>query len=331
MVPGEDMIVAISKGRAMGEQWLRGSEMLHKPRTLARSTGTSRGQVSQDVAGSSVEGNVSDKGARSTWEKMYSTTADGWLHRPATRPHASVNLFCFSHAGGTASTFRLWPAGLPAWLEVWAVQLPGRGSRWRERPIPTIPALVDAFIPVLLPHLRRPFAFFGHSMGAVLANEIARTLTEREAIVPRHLFVSSRRPPHMPASETNMHTLPDDELIKQINLRYGGVPRELLHSTDILALLIPALRADIAALETFQPSKGAALPFPISAFGGVRDPLVPRSHLEAWRSQTDGPFRVHMFPGGHFYMDSQRDALLAELSATLAPILHGPRQTAEIA
>jgi surfactin synthase thioesterase subunit len=168
-------------------------------------------------------------------------------------------------------------------------------------------------------------------MGAVLANEIARTLTEREAIVPRHLFVSSRRPPHMPASETNMHTLPDDELIKEIDLRYGGVPGELLHSTDMLALLIPALRADIAALETFQPKKGAALPCPISAFGGMRDPLVPRSHLEAWRSQTDGPFQVRVFPGGHFYMDSQRDALLAELSATLAPILHGPRQTAQIA
>jgi surfactin synthase thioesterase subunit len=168
-------------------------------------------------------------------------------------------------------------------------------------------------------------------MGAVLANEIARALTEREAILPRHLFVSSRRPPHTPASETNLHTLPDDELIKEIDLRYGGVPSQLLHSTDLLALLIPALRADFAALETFQLSKGAVLPCPISAFGGARDPLVPRNHLEAWRGQTDGTFRVRVFPGGHFYIDSQRDALLAELSATLAPILHGPRQTAEIA
>ena len=168
-------------------------------------------------------------------------------------------------------------------------------------------------------------------MGAVLANEIARALLEREAVVPRHLFVSSRRPPHMPASEPNLHTLPDDEFIKEIDLRYGGVPRELLHSTDLLALLIPVLRADIAALETFQPGKGAALPCPISAFGGARDPLVPRNHLEAWRGQTDGPFRVRVFPGGHFYMDSQREALLADLSATLAPIHHGPRPAPEIA
>lgn len=168
-------------------------------------------------------------------------------------------------------------------------------------------------------------------MGAVLASEIARALTEREAIVPSHLFVSSRRPPYMPASETNLHTLPDHELIKEIDLRYGGVPGELLHSTDLLELLIPVLRADIAALETFQPSKGAALPCPISAFGGGQDPLVPRKHLEAWRGQTDGPFRVRVFPGGHFYLQSQRDALLADLSATLAPTLRGTRQTTEIA
>jgi medium-chain acyl-[acyl-carrier-protein] hydrolase len=242
-----------------------------------------------------------------------------------------VNLFCFCHAGGAASIFRLWPAGLPAWLEVWAVQLPGHGGRWREPPIASIPALVDAFIPVLLPHLQRPFAFFGHSMGAVLAFEIANALLEREAVAPHHLFVSSRRPPHMPGSENNLHVLPDHEFIQEIDRRYGGVPGEVLESTELLALLIPALRADITALETFRPSKRAALPCPISVFGGAQDPLVPRHHLDAWRDQTDGPFRVRVFPGGHFYLDSQREALLADLSATLAPILHGSRQTTEIA
>jgi medium-chain acyl-[acyl-carrier-protein] hydrolase len=246
------------------------------------------------------------------------------------QPHATVNLFCFSHAGGAASNFRLWPAVLPSWLEVWAVQLPGHGSRWREPPICSIPALVDALVPVMLPFLRRPFAFFGHSMGAVLANEIARALTEREGLVPRHLFVSSRRPPHMPAFETSLHSLPDDELIREIDRRYGGVPSEVLHSTDLLALLMPALRADLAALETFQPSKRVALPCPISAFGGTQDPVVPRNHLEAWRDQTEGPFRVRVFPGGHFYVESQRDALLADLLATLTPIRQSPWQTAAI-
>jgi medium-chain acyl-[acyl-carrier-protein] hydrolase len=262
---------------------------------------------------------------------VYSTIEDGWLHRPATRPNAIVNLFCFSHAGGTASTFRLWPAALPSWLEVWAVQLPGRGSRWQEPPIDTIPALVDALIPVLLPHLRRPCAFFGHSMGAVLASEVTRTVVKRGFLAPRHLFVSSRRPPHIPGSETDLHTLPDSEFIDEIDRRYGGVPGELLGSPDMLALLIPALRAEMAALETFQPTKGAPLPCPISAFGGAQDTEVPRSHLEAWRDQTDGSFRVRVFPGGHFYLNSQPDALLGDIAETLTPVLHSHEQTAVIA
>ena len=258
---------------------------------------------------------------------MYSITNDGWLHRAAMRPHAIVSLFCFSHAGGAASTFRLWAGGLPSWVEVWALQLPGRGSRWREPPVRTIPSLVDAVVPALLPNLRRPFAFFGHSMGAVLANEVTRALIEREGITPRHLFVSSRRPPHMSGSETNLHTLPDDKFIAEIDQRYGGVPSELLQSPDLLTLLLPALRADIAALETFRPAKGTALACPISVFGGAQDPQVPRDHLEAWRDQTDGPFRVRMFPGGHFYMNSQRDALLADVSAALGPVLYSHGQT----
>ena len=278
-----------------------------------------------------MEHNFCDKMPGSAPHETYSTTGNGWLHRPATRPHAVLNLFCFSHAGGAASAFRLWPAGLPSWVDVWAVQLPGRGNRRREPLIRTIPALVEAFIPTLSPHLRRPFAFFGHSMGAVLASEIARALAEREAVAPCHLFVSSRRPPHMPASETSLHTLPDNELIREVDQRYGGVPSELMHSPDLLPLLVPVLRADIAALETFRARKFDALPCPISAFGGAQDPLVPRNHLEAWRDQTEGPFRVRMFTGGHFYINSQRDALLADITATLAPIFHGLRQTAVIA
>ena len=220
---------------------------------------------------------------------MYTTTVDGWLHRPGVRACATVNLFCFSHAGGTASTFRLWPSGLPSWLEVWAVQLPGRGSRWREAPICTIPALVDAVIPALLPHLRRPFAFFGHSMGAALASEVARSLVSRVSIAPCHLFVSSHRPPQMPSPETDLHTLPDGEFISEIDRRYGGVPGEVLDSTDLLSLLLPMLRADFAALETFRPPRTAALPCSISAFGGDKDRHAPRQPPRSL-ARSDGRF-----------------------------------------
>jgi medium-chain acyl-[acyl-carrier-protein] hydrolase len=188
--------------------------------------------------------------------------------------------------------------------------------------------MVDALIPILLPYLARPFAFFGHSMGALLASEVAHALLKRGFLTPQHLFVSGRRPPHMPGSETDLHLLPDSEFITEIDRRYGGIPAEMLNSPDMLALLIPALRAEFAALETFQPKKRAALPCPISAFGGAQDPLVPRSHLEGWRDQTDRLFRVRVFPGGHFYMNSQLDALLGDIKATLTLMLHSHEQPA---
>jgi medium-chain acyl-[acyl-carrier-protein] hydrolase len=323
LAPGEEPLLDCCEKAPDGVQH-GGSESSHELRAWTPTGIASLRERSGDATGSAADEDSCDNATRSAWQKKYSTTGDGWFYRPVTRPQAKVSLFCFSYAGGAASTFRLWPTGLPSWVEVWAVELPGHGRRWREPPIRTIPALVEAFIPALVPRLRRPFAFFGHSMGAVLANETARALTEREGITPCHLFVSSRRPPCMPGSETNLHTLPDNEFIQEIDQRYGGVPSELLHSPELLTLLLPVLRADIAALETFHTSKCAALPCPISAFGGAQDRRVPRNHLEAWRDHTDGPFRVRMFPGGHFYMSSQRDALLADISATLAPVLYCP-------
>ena len=128
------------------------------------------------------EENLGDQAAYSATRATYSATGNGWLHRPAIRTLAVMDLFCFSHAGGAAAIFRLWPAELPSWVDVWAVQLPVHGSRWREPPVRTIPALVETLIPAWLPHLRRPFAFFGQSMGAVLASEIARTLADRAPV-----------------------------------------------------------------------------------------------------------------------------------------------------
>lgn len=256
----------------------------------------------------------------------YSTAGAGWLYCPAVRPDASLRLFCFPHAGGTASAFRLWPKGLPRWLEVWAIQLPGRGSRWREPAIATMSALVDALVPLLASHLRQPFAFFGHSMGAALAFEVARRLATREGTEPSHVFVSSRRPAHIPSLETKLRDLPDEEFIREINGRYGGVPNELLESRDLLSLLLPALRADIVALETVRASRPEPAPFPISAYGGAHDHNVPKSHLEAWRDQTESLFRTRMFPGGHFYIEPQQDALLADIAATLTPIVRSFKQ-----
>jgi medium-chain acyl-[acyl-carrier-protein] hydrolase len=252
-----------------------------------------------------------------------------WLHRPAPCPQARARLFCFPYAGGSASVYRFWPQGLPKELEVCAIQLPGRANRLREPALTSIPALVEALVPALMPYLDRPFAFFGHSMGAVLAYEVTHELMKRAARIPVHLFVSGRRPPHMPDPDPPLHVLPDHEFVDEINRRYGAIPPEVLSESDLMELLLPSLRADIFALETHRPTLAQTLPCPISAFGGADDRHAPREHLEAWRTQSSVSFRVRTFPGDHFYIDLRRDEVLAEVTASLAPMLvHSPSKEA---
>ncbi len=244
-----------------------------------------------------------------------------WFQRLIARPQARARMFCFPYAGASAAAFRLWPAGVPAELEVVAVQLPGHGSRFSEPPLASIPALVDSLMPVLRSYMDLPFVFFGHSMGALLASEVARTLTICGDPTPGHLVVSGRRPPHINSPEPLLHHLPDAQFLTEINLRYGGIPPEILQHADVLELLLPSLRADMTAIETFLPSRSITLPCPIYALGGADDKLTPREHLEAWRGETSSTFRLRTFPGGHFYLDACREEVLADLSLTLAPLL----------
>lgn len=240
-----------------------------------------------------------------------------WLYRPAPRRFPSIRLFCFPYAGVGASVFRQWSAGLPSEFDVCAVQLPGRTARMAEPPIASIPVLVDGIVTAITSYLDIPFIFFGHSMGATLAAEVTRELARRGAPLPRYLIVSARRPPHMADPQSPLRNLSDTEFVEEVIRRYGGIPTEILHEKDILALLLPALRADIAALETHRPPRRAPLPCPIVAFGGSDDALTSRTHLEAWREETTSNFEICIFPGGHFYLDSGRTAVLAKVSEFL--------------
>jgi surfactin synthase thioesterase subunit len=245
----------------------------------------------------------------------------GWLRRLDCRSAPNAHLFCFPHAGGTAASFRLWPGGLPPTLAVWGIQLPGRPGRLQDAPIDSIPALVAALTDALLPHLGQPFAMFGHSMGAVLAFETAAALGRMGAPLPQHLILSSRRPPHRQGTEPDMHRLDDAAFVAEIDRRYGGIPAELLHDRDVMALLLPGLRADITALETHRPTHCAPLDVPITACGGTEDRRTTRADIAAWAELTTGPFRMRMFAGGHFYLEPQRAVVLDHLSAALAPML----------
>jgi surfactin synthase thioesterase subunit len=198
--------------------------------------------------------------------------------------------------------------------------LPGRAERLHEPAIASLSVLIAAIADAVSTHLDVPFAFFGHSMGAVLASGVAREMAARGLPQPRHLIVSGRRPPRVPDIASPLTGLPDAQFVAEINRRYGGIPREILQETEVLALLLPTLRADIAALETYQPAPGNPLRCAITALGGTEDALTPRSHLEAWRCETTGPFKLRLFPGGHFFIEPQRAAVLAEVSAAVDAI-----------
>lgn len=242
--------------------------------------------------------------------------ASPWVVVPAPNPAARLRLFCFPYAGGGAAAYFGWGEVLPRTVELCAVQPPGREGRIAERPFDRVPPLVDALARELAPWLDRPFAFFGHSLGAVVAFELARRLRRDGRHAPLHLFASGRPAPHLPDDEPPLHALPDDELLVELR-RLRGTPDEVLQNTELMELLLPLLRADFAASETYVCAPEPPLVVPISAYGGREDVDVPEERLAAWREQTTAAFRHVMFPGDHFFQVENRDLVLEELSREL--------------
>lgn len=244
-----------------------------------------------------------------------------WFFAPNSARPARLRLICFPPAGLSPVVFKSWANELPAGVGLYAVHLPGRTSRIREAARTSIPELVDAITDAIVRLPKLPLVFFGHSMGAVLASEVARRLIEHSLPAPRHLIVSGRRPPRIPDPNPPIGDLSDAAFVAEIGRRYGAIPAEILTEPDVIALLLPSLRADITALEKFQPRPRPPLPIPVSAFGGDADLLTPPSAIEAWENETQAAFEMRIFPGGHFYLDAQRNAVVSEVTRIIAPML----------
>ena len=250
---------------------------------------------------------------------------DAWVTCPKPNPQARLRLFCFPYAGGAASLFRTWSEELPAGVEVCPVQLPGRESRFREARYTRLMPLVHALGDVIQPYLTLPFAFFGHSMGALISFELARYLRRQNAPMPGRLFVSAHRAPHLPDPKAPIYNLPDSQFLEELRL-LNGMPREVLENAELMELMLPLLRADFAIAETYAYTEDAPLACPISAFGGLADSEVSSEEVAAWRAQTLGNFTVRMLPGDHFFLFKQRSTLLQAISEEAAQMLaHGER------
>jgi len=242
-----------------------------------------------------------------------------WLHVPAARPGARLRLYCIPYAGGGSAVYRDWPSQLDARVEVRTIVLPGRERRFVEPALSSVLELADLLVPALLPVLDPPFAIFGHSMGAMLGFELACRLTSAGR-PPVHMLASGARAPHLRDHGPQFHAMPDADFVASVG-GLGGTPAELLEHEELLRLMLPTLRADFTAAETYRSPTGRPLPCPITAFGGDRDPLVGRVDLDGWSSHTAGGFGVHMLPGDHFFLHTARAELLPLVRDALAPHL----------
>lgn len=214
--------------------------------------------------------------------------------------------------------FHNWAAALPPHVQVCAVQLPGRDTQMRVAPYTSAVALADLLAGAIEPYLDLPYALFGHSMGGLIAFELARQLRRRNKPAPSHFFVSACRAAQKPVRRTLLHTLPQEAFIRELRQRYNGIPDTILREPELLQMFLPVLRADFELVETYRDAGGDPFDFPITAYGGATDTEILQEDLEGWQHQTTAPFRLRMFHGDHFYINTNRPALLQELRQALA-------------
>ena len=212
--------------------------------------------------------------------------------------------------------FRRWVDRMAASVEVCPVQLPGRGNRIREAPFTQMTPLVESLAEGLSPFLERPFAFFGHSLGAIVSFELALKLQREKGKLPLHLFVSGRRAPCIPRQDPITYNLPDEEFVEELR-RLNGTPKEILEHSELMQLMLPVLKADFEISETYRHSGENLRGCPITAFGGKQDEEVPQDYLEAWQEHTTGPFKQRMLPGDHFFLHASEQLLLAAVNQEL--------------
>lgn len=231
-----------------------------------------------------------------------------WVAGNNFNPKARLRLFCFPYAGGGASLFHAWAKMLPDDVEVCPIQLPGRENRLKDPLFTQWPELLQHLQIVLQPMLNKPFAFFGHSMGALISFELARLLSPQYHIT--HLFVSGCPAPQLRYFKSPIHQLPDAEFIEALQQRYQNIPQAVLQEKEMMALFLHTLRADLTLVETYNYVAREPLDCPISAFGGLQDKTTSRDQIAAWSEQTSNTFTQHMLLGDHFFLKNAKKSLL---------------------
>ncbi|MDG5809203.1 alpha/beta fold hydrolase [Streptomyces ossamyceticus] len=241
-------------------------------------------------------------------------TDDLWVRRYHPAPDAPHRLLCLPYAGGSASYFFPVSRALSPRVDVLAVQYPGRQDRRHEPCVESVEALADLLVDVVKPWADRPLSLFGHSMGASVAFELALRL-EDLGIVPHMLFASGRRAPGAHRDE-RVHERDDQGLLEEIK-RLDGTASDLFDDEEMLRVILPVVRSDYRAAETYRHDGGPRLTTPVVAFVGDDDPKVTLEEARMWRDHTSGPFELEVFRGGHFYLNAHASTVVDRIATHL--------------
>jgi medium-chain acyl-[acyl-carrier-protein] hydrolase len=255
------------------------------------------------------------------------TAGSEWQMRWRPVPAPRLRLYCLPHAGGGAVSYRAWAQHLAADIEVVAIRLPGRESRHRETPYTRLDGIVAGLIEEVSHDLvRLPYAWFGHSLGALVAFETCREAQRLGLPDPVRLLVSGRPAPHLIPRQPPVHAAPTARIMDRLR-EMKGTPPEFLEDPSAMAGVLPTLRADLAAAETYQYRPGPPLGCPISVFGGAQDPFATADELSLWRGHSAASCTMRTFPGGHFYLHESHHELLPVIDAELRSSLERRNET----
>jgi medium-chain acyl-[acyl-carrier-protein] hydrolase len=238
------------------------------------------------------------------------------FYRKGDRPNARMRLFCFTYAASSARIFRSWNDYVPEWLEVSGCDLPGHGARMSEKPLDNQDEAALEVANTLEPLLDRPYALFGHCLGAALAFEATRILRGRGKPQPVHLFSSGARGPHLGIPIADVESMGDDEFIEHMHAAYA-VPIEFLRDPAMGPLFLPMVRADARMTQNYRYSPGPPVSYPITAVAGEMDPDILFEHLEGWRPHTSAGVTTRLYPGNHFFFQTSAPRLLGDFVSEL--------------
>jgi surfactin synthase thioesterase subunit len=238
-----------------------------------------------------------------------------WLIRQRV-PQRRLRLYCFCYAGGNATSYMPWQAALNPAIEVCAIQLPGRGARLGQKPYLSMQALVEDLVRVLALDEPLPYAFFGHSLGALMAFETARQLRRHGMPLPQHMFLSGCAAPQRRCPSQRLHTLSDRDLIQKLK-DYNGTPLEILANQELMEMVLPAIRADFSLAEDYVYVPDEPLPVPMTVLTGKLDDRVSLVQAQGWDLETLAGCCVRLFEGDHFFINDEMQSVLDSINAEL--------------